>query len=352
VDLVCLLDFFETDLEFPLTVLHLLPPRLQISAEAMANEDIDMTDAPNEDGLDVIGDVAETPTKHHIDLPDGCPEIPDWVSTKDLVAIVTLHHRDAFCANYDSRYYMVPIIDETAAPDEPDELGCTIYLERKVGQPTYSFGRFMETPRTTRADAVDVFLPMTAAAKNQFTLAPAHETDFEAHRTEEAISAWRVESGSETVTSVNGVPIQKHTFRTKKKKVSNPHGLYLDDSRVNRIDVLGMKMEIWIVRKAGFVLDVEPGFDTGPLTQALQFVNSERHGSWARDRYILSRLAEPISNRSYRVLQRFTGRTETAKLFPEPYGLQERNREFLMFYKLEASISTVSSSLHVGLTSV
>ena len=305
----------------------------------MAEQDVDMTDALTGNKFDVAGDparnglnMAEATAMNDLDLPDDCPEIPEFVPTDDLIAIVSLHHPRAFWANCDSPCLSVPIIHEKASPEQSDETGCTLFLQQKVGQPTYAFGKRMGQLGARQTDGVDVFLPMTAAAKKQFTLVPAHETDFEEHRTDEAVRSWRVESASETITTVNGVPIQKYTFRTKKKKVNNPHGLYLDDSRKNQLDVLGMKIDIWFVKKAGFVLDSEPTFAVGPLSQALQYVNPIDHGNWARDRYILGRLAEPISNRSYRVLQRFTGRIETAKLFRGPDGLQDRNREFLMFY--------------------
>ncbi|KAF2678932.1 hypothetical protein K458DRAFT_315553 [Lentithecium fluviatile CBS 122367] len=264
-----------------------------------------------------------------LDLPNGCPEIPEQVSLDELIAIVTLHHPDAFVANRDTVYRKVQIKDQSAFASAEEVIGCHVYLHRVVGQATYSFGRAKKAPAATHTAELDVYLPNTSIAKKQFTIVPARET-----------GTWRLEAASETITRADGVPLQKYTSRIKKKKVHDPHGLYLDESKVNRIVVLGMQIDIWFIRGASHVLNLERYFDAGPLHNKLQEVE-ERDDSWARSRWILGSHAEQCSTRSYRVLQRFNGRTDTAKLFSSPDGQQERDREILMLCKTKVHDSIV-----------
>ena len=64
---------------------------------------------------------------------------------------------------------------------------------------SFSFGR------VRRNASVDILLPETKVAMKQITLIPDLAKDF-----------WRIQSNSETIATVDDVPIQKLTARTRK----------------------------------------------------------------------------------------------------------------------------------------
>ncbi|KAF2868471.1 hypothetical protein BDV95DRAFT_500879, partial [Massariosphaeria phaeospora] len=237
-------------------------------------------------------------------LPEGCPPIPNVVEVDNLVAIVAIHDADAASANQNSNF------PRTALP-----LACHIFLSQIEGRPPFIFGRLSGTDHAPHS--IDVFLPGSRIAKKQFSLIPDDDTN-----------CWRVQSHSETLMQVNGVPLQDWTSRTKKKQDKFPTTLFLDQSRTNRVLVCDLDISIWLPKPAREV--TRPDLAVAVSNAHLQQVNTRRE-DWAQVRYILRTDAEQVSTRSYRVLERFTGSQATAKLFDE--GERIRDKEFLAFAK-------------------
>jgi hypothetical protein len=265
--------------------------------------------------------MADHQPRHKLDLPHKCPMIPEQVSVDNLVAIVTLHHPKALLANQDTMYHKARIMNRCLSSGVEKEIGCHIYLHHTAGQPTFAFGRPNQASSPTHTFALDVNLPTIGAGKEQFTLVPARDA-----------KCWRVESVSDTTTTVNGVPLQKYKTATKKEKSDKPHALYLDESRFNHVHVRGMKIDIWIITEAALFLELEPHFEAEALPQNVQNVEGNAE-SWAQNRWILSLRAEKCSTESYRVLQRFTGRMDTAKVFLHYGARDRRDREMIMSFK-------------------
>lgn len=270
-----------------------------------------------------------SPFRNSLDLPEGCPEIPDEVPLEDLVAIVTVHHQEAYTANRNDNYRKLRVSKTNHATNRQEAVGCHIFLHRIPGQPTYSFGR--PTPKddlakstqigTPSAPELDVFLPSTSIAKKQFMLIPDH-----------ASGCWRLDASSETITTVNRVPLQKFTTRTKKNKTNLPQTLYLDQSCVNHVQVPGMEIAISLLMTVAKALEQEPSYEPPPLSDPLQDV-AGRAEEWAQSPFTLSKRAEQVSGKSYRALQRFTGETKTVKMYSGVQGTRERDSELLMFCK-------------------
>jgi hypothetical protein len=283
----------------------------------MADEELDMAN----------DDVVMVESSRFL-VPDGCPVIPADIASDELIAIVAVHHRYAFGANQDNTHPLLLA---------PDHRGCHVYLTQNRGQSTWTFGRSSESARTRLTDEVDVFFPAhtaaSAAAKKQFALVPTRETNLQANQTGQAITCWRMDALSRTTTTVNGAVIRKPTSQLREDKIIYPTAVYLDNSKVNHIEVAGTKIDIWFVRPAGYILDLQPEFQASQLSDELQNPKPKVHGKWALHRFMLWPLEEPISNRSYRVVNRFTGKVGTAKMFHGPHTLDGRNREFRLFYK-------------------
>tara|TARA_R110002003_G_scaffold95_6_gene7265 strand:+ start:3843 stop:7688 length:3846 start_codon:yes stop_codon:yes gene_type:complete len=172
----------------------------------------------------------------------------------------------------------------------------------------------------------DVYLPGPGIGLRHLTLLPVWDSD-----------CWRLQSSSETLATVNGVPIQNYTLRTKKNKTKYPQAIHLTQSQVNHVEINGLHFDIWVMNNVQS-LYASHEFMPAPLQGVIQDV-ANRSEDWARDRYLMK---EQLSTKSHRVLERFTGETQTAKLFrEEDGGQQQRDQEFLMFGKKEVELSIV-----------
>lgn len=256
-----------------------------------------------------------------LNIPPDFPKIPEQVPIDNLVAIVYIHHPDAFVVNRDIEF-KARVLDEDPTGQNENVLGCCLYLQHVVGRPFYNFGRSKARHMPEAAAQVDVHLPNSRIAVKQFTLAPSRE-----------VNCWRVEVASETTMQVNDVPIQKYTNRTMKQHVNMPQALYLDISRVNHVHVHGLQIDIWLIKTVKDILASEPDYHEARLREDLQNIDGRRE-VWAQRVYIRARDADQvskISTNSYRMIQRFTGDTVTAKFFYGPHGRLERDREMSIF---------------------
>ncbi|CAO2649517.1 Nn.00g069020.m01.CDS01 [Neocucurbitaria sp. VM-36] len=265
----------------------------------------------------------------------GHPPIPPEVPVEAVIAIVSIYDAQAANVNRDTPFRKTALNSQ-----RPDE-GCHIFLHQIEGQPCYIFGRIGQVGNKVAApdtEPRDVLLPGTRVGMKQFVLVPVWESNI-----------WRLLSRTETVATVNNVPIQAFTNRTKKNKGPLPHAVHLKTSTVNRISIKGLLLDIWVLKS---VREVYPTsvFDPEPLQYHLQDV-TRRPEQWARDRYILS--SEHVSANSFRVVERFTSEVGTAKLFrDEHHGLRLRDEEFLKFGKEDVDVSLVQYQQSVEIDNI
>ncbi|KAH7340025.1 hypothetical protein BKA66DRAFT_434926 [Pyrenochaeta sp. MPI-SDFR-AT-0127] len=250
------------------------------------------------------------------------PSIPSEVAADDVIAIVSIYHPQASNANRNTPFSKAQLnsynIDE----------GCHIFLHRIDGQPCFSIGRGdTKTQGSSSMETRDVYLPGTTSGMKQFLLVPVWDSNI-----------WRLQSTTETLATVNGVPIQAYTNRTKQNKVPLPHAVHLKQASVNRVIVNQLQIDIWILKSVHQVYPTSV-FTPEPLMDRLQDFTS-RSENWAHDRYLLG--SQQVSAHSYRVVEQFTGAVQTAKLFrDEQDGRQLRDSEFLRFSKKEVDASIV-----------
>ena len=258
--------------------------------------------------------------------PEGCPEISTSRRPNDIVAIVTVHHPEAGAVNRSTTYQRMRLVGNNHSKNDPNILGCHILLEQgKENKSSFEFGRSGLTGEG--ALTLDVYLPHTQIAKKQLTLIA-----------DLAANCWRIRSNTETIATVNGVPLQNHTIRTKSKTGKFPHTVYLDQSAANDVQIKDLKVTIWLLKLPSQITVSDNG-GIPTVYNVAQNVDNRRE-EWAQSRYILERDPVQVSEKSFRVRERFTGKHVTAKLFQGPKrGRASRDEEFLMMNKEKVRIS-------------
>ncbi|KAE8842186.1 hypothetical protein PTNB73_00240 [Pyrenophora teres f. teres] len=251
------------------------------------------------------------------------PPIPTGVNSDDIVAIITVYHPQASHVNRATPFAKSEITTSLSASESSLD-GCHIFLQSLSDSPAYSMGR------ATSTLARDIYFPGTKAGPYQFYLAPIWESD-----------CWRLQSYSEALATVNGVPIRNPTQRVVKLPDQVPQAVHLVQDSVNHAEVKGLHIDIWLLKTAREALighEFPPDAPLPQLQEELQDV-AHRHEPWARERYI--RTGQVTAN-SCRVLERFTGTVQTAKLFQDDaHGRERRAEEFQMFAKAKVDASIV-----------
>ncbi|EDU40448.1 hypothetical protein A1F96_01803 [Pyrenophora tritici-repentis] len=253
----------------------------------------------------------------------GHPPIPTGVNPDDIVAIVTVHHPQASHVNRATPFAKSEIRTSLSASESSLD-GCHIFLQSLSDSPAYSMGR------ATSTLARDVYFPGTKTGPYQFYLAPIFESD-----------CWRLQSYSEALATVNGVPIRHPTARVKKLLDQVPHAVHLAQDSVNHAEVKGLNIEIRLLKTARQALIGHEFPSDAPLPQLQEELQDVTHRQepWARERYIRT---GQVSVNSIRVLERFTGTVQTAKLYQdEALGRKWRGDEFGMFAKAKVDASVV-----------
>ncbi|KAL5442128.1 hypothetical protein PMIN06_009109 [Paraphaeosphaeria minitans] len=292
-----------------------------------------------------------------LELPAGCPNIPDSIAKDNLVAIVVVSHKDAHEYNHNSSYTCRALIKPGPSSGSVEPSGSRIYLHRNSGRPTYSFGKGYipeSDPSESEDDdnparqnpTYDVFLPIHSAAKQLFELVPDREA-----------GSWRIDATSTSVVTVAGVELQKPQAKvTPKKKNTNlvqslPHSVYLNASAKTVITYGDTTIKLWLIQSPSDVLRSERNFKANVLHEELQNVE-DRTEDWAQNPYIWDRRTNPVSSSSWKVTQRFTGKSATAKVYQGVHGIDDRDREMLMFSKANNHSSIVSYHMATELQGV
>ncbi|KAH4955624.1 hypothetical protein HBI82_055530 [Parastagonospora nodorum] len=260
-------------------------------------------------------------------IPAAQPDIPAAVPSQDVVAIVTIHGRRASLVNRTSIYAQADVFRASVNPRSPPVLaGVNIFLHRHLDSSGYSMGRAMADPKAFQM-LLDVYLPDTHVAKRQFEVVPDWERD-----------CWRLQSTTETVTMVNGAPIQLSTRRKKDQGKQVPAMTFLKQSGVNIITIHDFQIDVWLMKSVRQVHGPKD-FVPLPLDPSVQDV-SDRPEQWARDRFIAT--TKQVSAQTVGVIDRFSGMISAAKIFrSENHPQQFRDREFLAFSKQDVDASIV-----------
>jgi serine/threonine protein kinase len=250
--------------------------------------------------------------------------IPDGISPDNVVGIITVHDPQALHANRNTAYRKSRLRTLQEGGEWSLD-GCHIFLHLVQGQACYTLGR-SDSKNVTHLPR-DVYLPGSNVGVHQFGIIPVWENN-----------SWRLQSASETIAEVNGAPIQISTPRTRKLPTQLPQAIHLRQNLANHIIVSGLRVDICMLKMVREVFPIQI-FDPADLRPQLQAV-AHRPEAWARDRYI--KCPEQISANSYRVLERFTGKIETAKFFRQAEHSDElRDAEFLKLGKAKVEESLV-----------
>ncbi|KAF2730350.1 hypothetical protein EJ04DRAFT_445349, partial [Polyplosphaeria fusca] len=247
-------------------------------------------------------------------VPAGCPRFGTNQSFDSAIAVVTIHHADAGKVNQGTGFELQQI-----------DGVCHILLQPVGDKSFFKFGR--SRSKEQKSTNLDVHLPGPQVAIKQFVLA----SDCFAN-------CWRVESKTESITTVNEVPIQAVTHRTKRSKTRNPHAVYLDQSEANEIDINTLHLTIWLIKSPREAVGED--FPAYPLDGTVQTVGNRRD-MWALTRYIPQYGVRPASRNSVRVVERFTGVIYTAKVFRGLGARERRDEEFRILGKKAISESIV-----------
>lgn len=261
--------------------------------------------------------------------PAGHPAVPPGIARHHLVAIVTVHHADAPNANRNISHHRLSLTAEESRANRRALTGENVYLRRIGDQHCFSFGgqRSANVKANRDRDQQDVYIPGTGAGIRQCSLVPDWQNN-----------AWRLHSTSENVMTVNGVPIQNYTATTRKQQDPLPHAIYLKQSEVNVLEVNGIRIDVWLMKSVHQVYEQEDF--KPPNLQALVQDVAGRPEPWARERWNLTE--ERVSRKTFRVIQRFTGDLQTAKVFEAKQRKRQlRDQEFLMFNRQEVDASIV-----------
>lgn len=256
--------------------------------------------------------------------PQNRPIIPSYIASEDVVFIVDFETRNNDMHLFDST------IRRTVLNRQGNEIvSVQAFLLRSNGKAEWVFGRQLNGKKTVKPD---VYLPDFNGAPEQFKLVPNWETN-----------SWRIHALSETVCTVNGVPLQKPSTRTRRPGHALPHVLYLDQNGSSHVAVRHVQMDIWLMKTPREVITSEHE-QADRVDLSLQDV-STRNEEWAQSQYI--RTGTQVSNQTHAVRQIFTGKVMAAKTF------NDRNRrdvEFVMFNKaqLDASIVRYLQSTDIG----
>ncbi|KAF2111936.1 hypothetical protein BDV96DRAFT_649304 [Lophiotrema nucula] len=254
-------------------------------------------------------------TKDEQSIPIGCPRFKPKAAFDDAVGVVTVHRTLAWEVNQNTKFLKRNIQAPESSDDGSNAAGCHFLLPCKTKDPFYQFGR--SSTKGRRESLLDVYIPDTRVAMKQFTLFPDHNVNY-----------WRIEANSETITRVNGVPLQVVDTRTKTYKTRLPHLLYLDPMVPNQVMVGDLEITVWLLKTPRDALGPNPSLAMSPIhSQVQDIVNHPEN--WAQARWILGKHPIEISTASERVLERFTGTVYTAKLFRDNNsGRDIRDREF------------------------
>lgn len=265
--------------------------------------------------------------------PAGHPLIPTEANADSIVAIVTIHDPKAVGANQNTEFQKTFFRTQNVQRTTRGTVeGCHIFLHQLDNQACYTFGR-TEPNRSSKLG--HVFLPVTQVGTSHLRLVPVWSTN-----------AWRVESTSGIISIVNDVPIRRVSSRGKKPQKPLPRAVYLRQDVMNRITIDDLRVDIWLLQSVRAIYPT-PSFEPQALNAELQNVK-HRPDLWAQNRYILSR--DQVSGTSHRVYERFTGETQTAKLFRSvQHGQQRRDDEFSIFNmkEVDASIVRYLQSTHI-----
>ncbi|KAG9195977.1 hypothetical protein G6011_01098 [Alternaria panax] len=173
----------------------------------------------------------------------------------------------------------------------------------------------------------DVYFPGSRVGVHQFSLVPVWESN-----------SWRLQSATETIAEVNDAPIQLSTPRTQKLLNQLPQAVHLRQNLVNLVLINGLRVEIFMLKTVRELYPAQ-NYQLLELPPNLQEV-AHRPEAWAQDRYL--QRSEQVSGNTYRVLERFTGKIETAKFFRHvENGPEFRDTEFLKFAKAKVDASLV-----------
>lgn len=254
---------------------------------------------------------------------------PKTLSGQDLdnsAVLVVVYHSQASLVNRKSGFRRVNLVRAGPGENNARELvGCRILLPRPTNAgSSFTFGR------ARRNATLDIYLPDTQMAIKQFTLIPDIEKDF-----------WRIQSNSETVTIIDGVPIQKFTPRTRKSGSNFPEAVYLEQNVSHHITIKNLQLTIWLLKSPRDAVQAGCVPILPHLLDRVQVVDG-RDEDWADAQYIQTAEPVQISASSIQIINRFTGVFKTAKLFSkERNGFTRRDVEFLTMAKLEANRSIV-----------
>lgn len=256
--------------------------------------------------------------------PQNRPIIPSYITSENVVFIVNFETR-----NNDIHFYDSNIRRTVINRQGNDIVSVQAFLLRSNEKAEWLFGRQSNGKKKVQPD---VYLPDFNAAPEQFKLVPNWETN-----------SWRIHALSETVCTVNGVPLQKPSARTRRSEHALPHVLYLNQNGSNHVAVREIQMDIWLMKTPREVITSERE-QADNVDLSLQDV-STRNEEWAGSQYI--RTGTQVSNQSHAVRQRFTGKVMVAKMFTDR---NRRDVEFGMFNKsqLDASIVRYLQSTEIG----
>lgn len=239
------------------------------------------------------------------------PPIPDGLSADDVIGIITVHDPRALHGNRDT-VYRKSRLRAPLPSGECSLAGCHVFLHVIQGRPCYTMSR--TDSESALPPTRDVFLPGTRVGVHQFDLVPVWESN-----------SWRLQSASETIAEVNGAPIQLSTPRTRKVPNQLPQAVHLRQSLVNHVSVNGLRVDIFMLKTVREVHPIQT-FRLAELRPQLQEV-THRLEAWAHDRHL--QRPEQVSVNTYRILERFTGKIETAKFFCHTESSHElRHAEF------------------------
>ncbi|KAH7386789.1 hypothetical protein DE146DRAFT_768415 [Phaeosphaeria sp. MPI-PUGE-AT-0046c] len=222
------------------------------------------------------------------------PAIPDDIDEDEVLAIDTIHHDRAHGSNEDGPHAIRTILPGSAVS------GIHVFLRQVNGTPNFTIGRQISEVRLLRGVRAqhDIFLPDNAVGMRQCVLQPVPEQNL-----------WRVHSTSKIIATVNGTPIQDCKPTSNQQPNSLPKAIYL-----KQYDHVSGRSELW-----------------------------------ARNRYYITGVQ--VSEKTFRVINRFTGIIETAKVFERGQNPRRlRDKELLLMGKAEvdASIVRYQQSTEIG----
>lgn len=267
----------------------------------------------------------------HPNLPSLAPPLPPHVPPSTLLFIADIQVYESLTENALSPYPTAPL---PPAPPSILPLGIRIFLPRLPDRTSYSFGA------EERGEVYDVYVPIRRATKKLFEVVLDEEKD-----------VWRIEAGGRTEVRVGGLEIRKRRGKKegkgKGKEEAVLERVWVDPGREVEVrfrDGHGeMTIVLWLVKpertangphkaqSAGLPVNDARPRDGGLEMTHRQFRHFGEMGGG--ERYIWDRTAEPISTKSWRVTDRFTGEIATAKVYQVPVGVEDRDREILMFAK-------------------